>query len=130
MTRVNLPPGCMGFKADDGTRYTARPGTHVDVDERHLPALRNQQYASAGLVDAGPEKQFVKDDRQRGRWCTTCVRLWHAWAATCSRCGNETISETEMESRAVTMEDVFPEFSSWLSPGPRVVADPGSLPGE
>jgi hypothetical protein len=107
----------MGFKADDGTRYTAKPGTSVDVDERHIPALRNQQYASAGLVDAGPEKQFIRDRKQRGRWCPKCVKLWHAWAKTCSKCGDETVSEMEMEERRVTFKDIFPEFTPILDKG-------------
>jgi hypothetical protein len=122
MTKVLLPPGCMGFKADDGTRYVAKPGTHVDVDERHIPALQAQQYATAGLVDAGPEKQFIRDEKKRGRWCPDCIKLWHAWAKTCRLCGKETLSETEMESREVTMKDMFPEFAL-------VVTEPGSESG-
>lgn len=113
MPRVNLPPGCLGFKADDGTKYTARrPGTHVDVDERHIPALRAQQYASAGLVDAGPEKQFIRDVKKQGKWCVSCKKLWHSWKGEC--CGQPTLSESEMESREVTMSDMFPEFAPVL----------------
>lgn len=97
MTRVNLPPGCMGFKATDGTRYVAKPGTHVDVAEHHMSALKSQDYASAGLVDAGPEKQFIRDTKKQGRWCKNCNRLWNAWNSVCTKCGEETIPETEME---------------------------------
>lgn len=97
MTRVNLPPGCMGFKASDGTRYVAKPGTHVDVAEHHMPALQSQDYASAGLVDAGPEKQFIQDTKKQGRWCRACNRLWNAWNLTCSKCYGETIPEAEMD---------------------------------
>lgn len=120
MPRVNLPPGCMGFKADDGTRYVAKPGTHVDVDDRHMAALKNQQYASAGLVDAGPEKQFIRDIKKQGRWCTSCNKLWHHWKREC--CGQETVLESEMELRKVTMADMFPEFVP-------VMTEPGSESG-
>ena len=121
MPRVNLPPGCMGFKASDGTRYVAKPGTHVDVDERHIPALQSQQYAQAGLVDAGPEKAFIRDDKKRGRWCPECHKLWHAWAKTCSKCRGETIPEAEMARPEVNMTDLFPEWArltSHTSPKP------------
>lgn len=95
MTRVNLPPGCMGFKAEDGTRYTAKPGTHVDVDDRHMPALRNQNYAQGGLVDAGPEK-FYTTKGPEGRWCPDCLKLWHSWTKYCNLCQQPTIPESEM----------------------------------
>lgn len=106
MTRVNLPPGCMGFKASDGTRYVAKPGTSVDVDDRHIPALREQQYAQAGLVDAGPEKFFPKKTPE-GRWCPECVFLGYAWMTTCRKCGGQTVPESEMRGREITMDDVF-----------------------
>ena len=98
MTKVLLPPGCMGFKADDGTRYTAKPGTFVDVADHHMAALKNQQYASAGLVDAGPEKMFVRKGPE-GRWCPSCPNntIWHHWKMECPKCGKETVPESEME---------------------------------
>lgn len=110
MTRVNLPPGCCGFKAEDGTRYMARPGTHVDVDERHIPALQSQQYAQAGLVDAGPEKQFIRDQKKQGRWCRKCNFLGHSWMKSCSKCGGDTVTEDELEL-SYTMDDLFPEYA-------------------
>ena len=109
--RVNLPPGCMGFKATDGTRYTAKAGTFVNVEDKHIGALRAQDYASAGLVDAGPEKLFTvrKGD---GRWCVACCRLWNRWNPVCPKCDGETVPEDEMEKRDVQMEDVFPGLRS------------------
>lgn len=95
MARVNLPPGCAGFKAADGTRYVAKPGTHVDVDDRHMPALRSQDYASAGLVDAGAEKFYVTRGPE-AMWCRQCIRSWHNWTKTCPKCGQETIPESEL----------------------------------
>ena len=98
MTRVNLPPGCMGFKASDGTRYVAKPGTFVDVADHHMGALKNQNYASAGLVDAGAEKYFIKAGPE-GRWCPSCPcnTIWHHWKLVCPKCGGETVPESEME---------------------------------
>jgi hypothetical protein len=97
LTRVLLPPGCLGFKADDGTRYVAKPGTSVDVAEHHMAALKNQQYASAGLVDAGAEKMFIKGGPE-GRWCPGCPcnTIHHSWTRNCPKCGGETIPESEM----------------------------------
>jgi hypothetical protein len=98
MTRVNLPPGCAGFKAQDGTRYVARPGTFVDVADRHIAALKNNDYAVAGLVDAGPEKHFIRRGPE-GRWCPECPSntIWHHWKTECPRCGGLTVPESEME---------------------------------
>lgn len=97
MPKVNLPPGCMGFRASDGTRYVAKPGTHVEVEDRHMAALRNQDYASAGLVDAGPEKQFITKSAKEGRWCAECPcdTIWHSWTAECPKCHAPTVPESE-----------------------------------
>ncbi len=97
MTRVNLPPGCAGFKAQDGTRYVARPGTSVDVAEHHMAALKNNDYAIAGLVDAGAEKHVVRGGPE-GRWCPGCPdnTIWHSWTRICPSCGTQTIPESGM----------------------------------
>lgn len=94
MAKVLLPPGCMGFKASDGTRYTARPGTFVHVEDRHMGALREQQYASAGLV--ATEEKFFAVTRDDGRWCKPCRRVWNRWNAVCPKCGEDTVPESEM----------------------------------
>ena len=97
MPRVQLPPGCLGFKADDGTRYVAKPGTFVNVDDRHMGALKNQTYAQGGLVDAGAEKMFIRGGPE-GRFCRNCQNntVWHSWTKTCPDCGSETTPESEM----------------------------------
>ena len=67
MPRVQLPPGCAGF-ADGNTKFMAErgAGSFVNIDDTDpvgrmaLKKLAGQDYASAGLVDAGPEKFFVK----------------------------------------------------------------------
>jgi hypothetical protein len=101
MPKINLPPGCNGF-ADGDRKYIAdKPGGSVyldpDRDANALRKLKNQDYASAGLVDAGPEKQFIKDNKKQGRWCQACHRLWQPWSNTCVKCGEGTIPESEME---------------------------------
>ena len=54
-----------------------RPGGFVNIDDtdpagqRALAKLASQDYASAGLVDAGPEKFFVRRGPE-GRWCPHC----------------------------------------------------------
>lgn len=87
----------MGFKADDGTRYVAKPGTFVDVADHHIGALKNQNYAQGGLVDAGPEKMFVRGGPQ-GTWCPECPcnTIYHSWTKECPQCGGTTVPESEM----------------------------------
>jgi hypothetical protein len=101
LPRINLPPSCAGF-ADGDRKYMAnRPGGFVNlddtdpVDRRALQKLAGQDYASAGLVDAGPEKFWArtKDD---GRWCKPCKRVWNRWNHVCPKCGKDTVPETEM----------------------------------
>ncbi len=104
MPRINLPPSCAGF-ADGNTKYLAEhgPGSFVNIDDtdpagqRALKKLAGQDYASAGLVDAGPEKFFVKSGPE-GRWCPACPcnTIYHSWTRTCPQCGAETVPESEM----------------------------------
>ena len=104
MPRILLPPSCAGF-ADGNTKYMAEggPGTFVNIDDTDpagqmaLRKLRNQDYASAGLVDAGPEKFFVKGGPE-GRWCPSCPAntIWHNWTKRCPECKGATIPESEM----------------------------------
>jgi hypothetical protein len=104
MPRIQLPPSCAGF-ADGNQKYMAErgPGSFVNIDDtdprgqRALKKLAGQDYASAGLVDAGPEKHFVKGGPE-GRWCPHCPcnTIYHSWTRTCPSCGGETIPESEM----------------------------------
>jgi hypothetical protein len=76
-------------------------GSYVNIDDtdpagkRALQKLAGQDYAQAGLVDAGPEKFFSrrKDD---GRWCKPCRRVWQRWSHVCPKCGRDTVPEAEM----------------------------------
>src|ERR1700722_9284490 len=97
MPKINLPPGCNGFADGDKKYLSAKPSGSLYLDDvkdaNALRKLKNQDYASAGLVDAGPEKQFIKDPRKQGRWCKQCNRLWQAWTLQCNKCGVDTILE-------------------------------------
>jgi hypothetical protein len=104
MPRIPLPPGCAGF-ADGSKKYMAvnGPGSYVNLDDtdpverRALKKLKNQDYASAGLVDAGPEKFFVRSGPE-GRWCPSCPNntIFHSWTKVCPSCEGETVPESEM----------------------------------
>jgi hypothetical protein len=99
MPKVNLPPGCNGF-ADGNRKYLAErgPGSFVHLDDEvQLRKLKNQDYASAGLVDAGPEKYFIIRGPE-GRFCQECPdnTIWHSWTRNCPSCGSATITESEM----------------------------------
>ena len=104
MPRIQLPPSCGGF-ADGNKKYLAERGVgsfvHIDDSDpagaRALKKLAGQDYASAGLVDAGPEKFFVRKGPE-GRWCPQCSNntIFHSWTKTCPSCGGETVPESEM----------------------------------
>jgi hypothetical protein len=84
--RVNLPPGCGGFRCADGSVYSAKPGTSVTLEDRHAKALSSSQHQSIGLVKAG--ESFALGTK-RGQYCEDCHRMWQAWSQVCPRCGNE-----------------------------------------
>lgn len=104
MPRVQLPPGCAGF-SDGSQKFMAEngPGSFVNLDDtdpvgrRALQKLKNQDYASAGLVDAGPEKFSVRKGPQ-GRWCPACPcnTIYYSWTVTCPKCDADTVPESEM----------------------------------
>ena len=104
MPRILLPNGCAGF-ADGNQKFMAErgAGSFVNLDDTDpagqmaLAKLKRQDYASAGLVDAGPEKFFVRRGPE-GRWCPSCDcnTIWHSWTRSCPDCGGETIPESGM----------------------------------
>jgi hypothetical protein len=91
--RVSLPPGCAGFTCADGTKYTAKKGTSVVIEDRHADALKKSQHSSIGLVTQQSHRLATK----AGRWCHACHRLWQAWSEVCPRCGGV----TEVEEAAL-----------------------------
>jgi len=104
LPRVYLPPSCGGF-ADGDHKYLAErgPGSYVNIDDTDpagkmaLRKLAGQDYAAAGLVDAGPEKFFVRRGPE-GRWCPHCPvnTIHYSWTKVCPSCGGETVPESEM----------------------------------
>lgn len=91
--RVQLPPGCGGFTTADGSRYDAKPGTSVVLEDRHADALAKSQHSSIGLVTKGSTRLNTK----AGRWCRPCRRLWQAWSSTCPKCEGPTVPEADMD---------------------------------
>jgi len=89
--RVQLPPGCSGIDAQDGTRYTGKKGGFVEVSERHAAAIRDSQHQSIGMLNAR-EAHFI--GTKRGRRCVPCRRTWNVWSVTCPRCGKDTEEES------------------------------------
>lgn len=89
--RVELPPGCEGFNMQDGTRYAAKAGGTVNVDERHAKAVNRQIGGEGGLAYAGGFRGFL--GTKKGRWCGACCRIWNAWSHQCPKCGADTEAE-------------------------------------
>ena len=86
-TRVQLPAGCYGIEAADGTKYTAKPGGHVEVSDRHAKAIQKSQHQTIGMLNG---RQGFYIGTKKGRWCKGCRRLWQAWSIECPRCGGAT----------------------------------------
>jgi hypothetical protein len=88
-TKVNLPPGCYGFDAKDGTRYNAnRPGGHVTVDDRHARAINQGQYGQQDFISAKGAQSF---GTKAGQLCESCGRTWNAWNSVCPKCDIPTV---------------------------------------
>lgn len=90
--RVQLPPGCGGFTTADGTRYDAKPGTSVVLEDRHASALAKSQHSSIGLVTAPSYRLGTK----KSRWCPDCGFHAQAWTQACPRCRVPTVSGEEI----------------------------------
>ncbi len=94
--RVNLPPGCSGFDAKDGTKYKAnKPGGSVVISDRHAAALDSSQYADQGFISA---KGAVAFGTRQGMVCAPCIRTWNAWNTVCPSCGGVTVPEHDLDS--------------------------------
>src|ERR1700679_708683 len=88
--RVQLPPGCAGFRCADGSEYSAKGGTSVVLEDRHAKALSHSQHQSIGLVKSGESFSL---GTKRGRVCDACSRVWQCWSLQCPKCGAETRHE-------------------------------------
>ena len=91
--KVQLPPGCEGFRMQDGTSYGGREGAHVTVSDDHAAAIERTNGGDAGLVRAAG--QVFAPVGTPGRVCTGCGRTWYPWSKTCPRqaCGAATVPE-------------------------------------
>lgn len=96
--RVPLREGCGGFTMTDGTNYSAKPGTHVNVADEHAPFIRRQVGGDAGLVGYGAFREFM--GTKAGRWCGLCRFLANSWSKRCPHCGGDTVPEAEMPAAA------------------------------
>lgn len=85
--RVNLPPGCVGFDAADGTRPTAdKPGGTVIVSDRQAKAIDEGQYGQLGFITGKEPQSF---GTKKGMECPKCHRVYNAWNDTCPRCSTD-----------------------------------------
>jgi hypothetical protein len=89
MARVTVPDGCRRLDMEDGTRYRAGAGGHVEVSSEHEAALRRGWYGQSGVISG----QSFTLGTKTGRWCGACRRAWQAWSTTCPRCHGETVPE-------------------------------------
>lgn len=89
-TRVELPTGCYGLKMPDGTKYDAKPGRSVVVEDHHARQVAKSSNAKLGIVDAS--KGYAIGTR-RGKRCDDCQFLAQGWASACPRCGGGVTTE-------------------------------------
>ena len=88
--RVNLPPGCYGLKADDGTPYNDKPGGKVVIEDHHAKQIMKGRNGQLGIIT---DRQPVSIGTRRGQRCIRCGFLAQGWATQCPRCGGETEEE-------------------------------------
>lgn len=89
-TKVQLPAGCYGLKMPDGTKYDAKPGKTVDVDEGHASQIKRSSNAKLGIISAGIT--FAIGTRS-GKRCDDCGFLAQGWATACPRCAGSVSPE-------------------------------------
>lgn len=89
-TRVQLPPGCSGITAEDGTKYRAPKGGSVVLEDQHASAIKKGIGTAGQILSAD---FTVTIGTKRGQWCLNCKRLWQAWSLACPKCGDGTIPE-------------------------------------
>lgn len=112
--RVQLPPGCAGFRCADGSVYSAKAGTSVVLEDRHAKALSRSQHQEIGLVKSGESFSL---GTKRGRVCDTCARTWQAWSLQCPKCGAGTREERS------EIELVWDDASSSIESSPCTTAE-------
>ena len=88
-TRVELPTGCYGLKMPDGTKYDAKPGKTVSVEDHHASQISKSSNAKLGIVSSC--KGYAIGTRT-GKRCGECQFLAQNWASSCPRCSSDNIS--------------------------------------
>lgn len=92
--RVELPPGCYGLECADGTKYDGKPGTHVEVEDRHAKAIDKSQHAGIGLLRS---TRSYRLRTKAGRHCPGCGFSAQGWSLACPRCGADTEPDIQQE---------------------------------
>jgi hypothetical protein len=85
--RFNLPPGCAGFTSADGTRYNAKAGTSVVLEDHHADRLKKSAHNTVGLVT--PMSYALGTKKSTRCTSTGCHFIGQAWTTECPRCGSE-----------------------------------------
>lgn len=85
--RIELPPGCYGTEMADGTKYTGKPGTSIEVEDHHASAIATSRHAGIGLLSATRSYRLAT---KKGRHCPECGFSAQCWSLTCPRCGTGT----------------------------------------
>lgn len=73
----------------DGTKYTAKkPGGTVEIDDRHVDAVRKSQHKDIGLLSHNMTHRLRT---KTGRSCPGCGFSAQSWSYTCPRCSTDTV---------------------------------------
>jgi hypothetical protein len=88
MARVTLPDGCYGLDLQDGTKYSGKPGTSIEVQEKHKRAIDKSFYGQGRSIISG-EGHTIRT--KRTKQCPECKRLWQVWTVECHKCNIPTI---------------------------------------
>jgi len=89
-----MPPGCDGFRdRRTGRAIDKNRDGFVTLDDDDARRLKKSFHNGVGLIET-TERFSIKT--KNGRWCVNCRRLWHSWSSVCSKCGADTVPESEM----------------------------------
>jgi lipopolysaccharide biosynthesis regulator YciM len=88
--RIELPPGCKGLDFPDGSRYGARPGTHVMVEDHHADQIKTSIHDAPGVLRSQRTHMLAT---KAGRWCVPCRFAAQIWSVECPKCGRPTTLE-------------------------------------
>lgn len=81
MPRFTVQPGAEGMDLPDGTHYDADRSGHVEVDDRHVAAIRASTAGTRGWAGQTPYTFTGKS-----RHCPRCSFVAFLWQHECPRC--------------------------------------------